>query len=283
MVPANASVDLERVFLFIVEVEPRHLRGIETITSTAKASATSTEAYVVDIVCVAHAEDLQVAAHVSSEGAAAVAVFCTHACIDVGHEAFVHARFDAEVEHGLLIPVVDTGDTGQVALLVISLHLINNGSRDVLHGRLRVSGHELFAVDKNLLYLFAVDRDLSVIVDLGTGQSLDELLDGGAFGGAVSAGVVDEGVFFQYDLLRLCRHRSFFEHDGISGKEDGAQLYVGILLNGYRPCESLIADAGNLQDELSVGRRFDRELTVIAGGGSRDEGRVVLQQLHRSE
>ena len=163
------------------------------------------------------------------------------------------------------------------------LHLINNGSRDVLHGRLRVSGHELFAVDKNLLYLFAVDRDLSIIVDLCTGQSLDELLDGGAFGGAVSAGVVDEGVFFQYDLLRLCRHRSFFEHDGVSGKENGAELHIGILLDGYRPCEGLVADAGDLQDELSVGRSFDRELTVIARGGSRDEGGVAFQQLHRGK
>ena len=283
MVPACAAIDFDLVFFLVVDVQSRHLRGIETITSAAKATATSTEAHVVDIVGVAHTEDLQVAAHVSAKGAAAVAVFCTHASIDVGHEPFVHARFDAEVEHGLLIPVVNAGDTGQVALLVISLHLINNGSRDVLHGRLRVSGHELFAVDKNLLYLFAVDRDLSIIVDLCTGQSLDELLDGGAFGGAVRAGVVDEGVFFQYDLLCLCRHRGFFEHEGVSGKENGAELYVGILLDGYRPCEGLVADAGDLQDELSVGRSFDRELTVIAGGGSRDEGRVVLQQLHRSE
>ena len=120
--------------------------------------------------------------------------------VEIGHIAVVHAFLDGEVEHGLLVAVVDACDARLVALLVIELQALDDGDRDVLQGSLHVAEHELLAVEQDFLHLFSVDGDVAVFIDLGTRNALDEFLDGRPFRRAVGFWVEDDGVLLHHNL-----------------------------------------------------------------------------------
>ena len=222
MVPSDATVDFDDVFLLIVDICSAHLRGVESIAVSAEA-ATSAKSHVVDVVGVAHDEDTCLLVKQSAEESLGIPLFGTYTEIDVGYGALAHTRLGTEVEHRLLITVVDTRDPCQVTLLVVSFHLVDDACRDVFHGRLGVAGHKLLTVEHDLLHFLAIDGDLAIVVDLCAGQSLDEFLDGGALRSTVGGTVVYKGVLLERHLQGLRRHLCLFEHHGIGVDDNVAQ------------------------------------------------------------
>ena len=49
--------------------------------------------------------------------------------VEVSHVSAIHTLLDGEVEHGLLLPILNTRDTSLVALLVVELHILDDGDR----------------------------------------------------------------------------------------------------------------------------------------------------------
>ena len=193
MVPVDAGLGNEEVGLLVVVVQHTRLHGVQTIaahtaTAAEAATATTAKAHVVGVVGVSHSHDAVVATHVHTEDAACVAVLRTCGQVDVGHRTAVHAGAQSEVEHRLLVAVVNTGNTSQVALLVVGADALDDAGRQVLQGCLSIA--ELLVVDLNLRYLLTVNLDVTVIVDFGTRQSLHQFLDDGTLRGAVGIGII---------------------------------------------------------------------------------------------
>ena len=270
VVPSDTTVDFDNVFLLIVDIGATHLRGVESVAVSAE-SATSAKSHVVDIVGVAHDEYTGFLVKQSGEEPLGIPVFGTHAKVDVGYGTFAHARLGTEVEHRLLITVVDTGDACQVTLLVVGLHLVDDARRDILHGRFGISGHKLLAVEHDLFHLFAVDGDLAVVAHLSAGQSLDEFLDGGALGSAVGSTVIYKGVLFERHLQGLRCHLCLFEHHGIGVDDDVAQGQVVLSLHLQTLDGGDIADARNLQQVLAGSRRLNDKLTAVVAHRAGDK------------
>ena len=168
MVPTDATIELQAVLLFVVEVDARHLRSRQALSACSPATATVGESHVVDVIGIAHKEEFHVVLHPSSEDAAAIAVACTCSQVGIQHDTFVHALLNAKVEHRLFLAVIHATDACLVALFVVGLDTFYDARRQVLQRRLRVTGHKLLAVDHDLLHLLAVDGDFAVIVNLCT-------------------------------------------------------------------------------------------------------------------
>ena len=193
MVPVHAGLGNEEVGLLVVVVKHTRLGSVQTAaahaTATAEATAaTAAEAHVIGIVGVEHTHQAMVAAHHHAKQASGIAVFRTRSQVGIGHRTAVHAGTQSEVEHGLLVTVVDTRDTGQVALLVVGADTLDDAGRQVLQCCLGIA--ELLVVDLDLRHLLTVDLDVTVVVDLGTRQALHQFLNDGALRRAVGIGII---------------------------------------------------------------------------------------------
>ena len=182
--------------------------------------------------------------------------------IDVGHDTLVHATLDAEVEHGLLLTVLNAADAREVALLVVGLDTVDDVRRQVLEGRLRVARHELLTIDEDLLDLLAIDLDGTVVADLSARQTLDELLDNRALGRAERARVIYKGIGLERHLRGMSRHRGAFQHDGIGLEGDGAGMEILAFADGELLDIGLETYIGDLQGVSSVAGSLDREAAI---------------------
>ena len=127
-------------------------------------------------------------------------MFRTASNVEVRHISAVHAFLYREVEHGLLLAVIDASYARLVRLLVVELQVLDDADGDVLERRLDITEHELLAVEQNLLHLLAVDGDFTILVDFGTGNALDEFLDGRTLRRTERFWVVDNGILSDDDL-----------------------------------------------------------------------------------
>ena len=125
-------------------------------------------------------------AEVVDHGPFHVAVLGACGEVDVAKYTLIHAFLHRQVEHGLLLTVVNAGDTGQVTLLVVGLQLIHHIHGEVLQAGLHVAAEELLAIHHQLLHLLTIDLHVTIFIHLGTGEFLDQLLQHSALGGAVS-------------------------------------------------------------------------------------------------
>ena len=194
MVPAHGAVPLQFVLLLVVEVQRTHLCCLQAVAATATeaaATATTAKAHVVDIVGIDKGHRAPVVLHHGTHGTTTVAATRANAGIDVGKHTAVHAALQSEVEHRLVVAVVDARHATQVALLVVGFYAVHDRGGQVLDGRLRVAGHELLAVDEDLLHRLAIDLDGAVVVDLGTGQLLHQFLHHRALRGLIGRSIID--------------------------------------------------------------------------------------------
>ena len=285
MVPAHASVHLQLVilpvFLLVVEVGAQHLRRLQAAPTSAEASAAPAESAPVDVLGIAESEHAELVFEAHRHGAGGVAVLGSVGQVGVGDETLVHALLHTEVENGLFLAVVDAGDTGQVALLVIRFHLFYNGCGQVLQCRLGVAHHEFLAVHENLLHLLAVDGDVAVVVNLCSWQALYQLLHHRPLWSAVGRGVVDECVL-------LCRHFQRASGHGGSLQHYGVRLHGDCSCGGFSPpaqadvlVHGLEADARHLQNVLAVGGSLHAERAVCGGQAALHHCAVCLQEFHR--
>ena len=280
MVPAHAAAQFQAVGILIVGVQTHHLRSLQAVapaTAEASAAATAAEAHVADVVGLGEAHQPHRAVEAGSHQAARIALLGAQSGVDVGEGAAVHAALQSEVEHHLLLAVVDARDAGLVALLVVGLHALHNRCGQVLDGRLRVAGHELLAVDLNLLHLLADDGDGAVIADLGTRQFLHQLLDDGAFWRLVGAGVINQGILLRIDLRQVLHHLDVLEHLRVDLHGQRAQIDRPSA-DGYRLEECLISNVGDAQDVGAVLLGRHRELSAEICLSIGDERAVVLEQ-----
>ena len=144
--------------------------------------------------------------------------------IEVRHIATVHTLLDGEVDNRLLLTILNTRDTRLVALLVVELHVLDNVDGDVLQGCFYVAKHKLLAIKQNLLHRFAIDGDITVLIDLGTGDALDEFLDRRTLGRTVGIWIIDQRILFDNDLCGTTCHNSFFQQDGLRRHEQHTHI-----------------------------------------------------------
>ena len=115
MIPSDARVDCKYLRQLIVDVRPEHFRCGETIGPAHTESATATrESAVADVVCGTEPHDAEIILHVCHHQTLGITVVCSDGEVRVSHEAFVHATLYAEVEHCLLLPVVNASDACEV-------------------------------------------------------------------------------------------------------------------------------------------------------------------------
>ena len=109
MIPAHTTIELQAVFLFIVDVDTKHLRGIQSLTLLPPTASTAStgEAHIIDIVGAREEHHLHVILHHSTHTPACITVLSTYGKIDIGHKAMIHTFFDTEVENGLLLTILD--------------------------------------------------------------------------------------------------------------------------------------------------------------------------------
>ena len=202
MVPAHATIPLELILYFIVEVGTHHLRGVQSLTllTPSASAATAWEAHVVDIVGTREEHHLQIVFHHGSHASAKVTAVRADTEIDIGHETFVHTWFDTEVEHRLFLTVLDTTDAGEVALLIVGLDAVDDVGGQVLEGGLRVACHELLTIHEDLLHFLSVDLDGSVVIDLSTRETLHEFFHHRTFWRTEGTCIIHKGVGLQRHL-----------------------------------------------------------------------------------
>ena len=215
MVPTDATIQGNQVCLLIVQVQTRHLSSCQTLTATTETATAATKAHIIHVVGTGHEECLEVILHQTTEDTAAITILGTCSQVGIEHDTFIHTCLDTKVEHGFLLTIVNTTDASQVALLVISSYALDNVCWQVLHGSFRIARHKLLTINLNLLYLFTVDGNLTVVINLSTRQTLYQFLYDRTLWCTVGRSIIYKGVGLDYHLRRITSNRGTFQHDSI--------------------------------------------------------------------
>ena len=145
----------------------------------------------------------------------------------VAEDAVHHALLDAQVNHGLILTVVDAGEGGLLALLLNHLHLLDEFGGDVLGGQLRVVQEEGLAVDGNLGDGFTVGGDGAVLVHFHTGELLKEVFQHIVVADLEGRGVVFHRIFLDDDGVTHGAHGRSVQHFQVLFHLDDAQVGIG--------------------------------------------------------
>ena len=201
--------------------------------------------------------------------------------VGIGEDTLVHATLNAEVEHGLLVAVIDACDLGKVALLVIRLHLVDDAGGKVLHSRLGVADHKLLTVHLYLLHLLTVDGYLTVVAYLRTGQALHQFFDGGTFRCAERRSVVYEGVLAERHLRCVGSDGGALEHDSGSLGSDFAETDVLRRVGDVDiTIRVVVAHAGDFEDVRALAVHLQGELSTVVCNRTGYVRAVLAKKLH---
>ena len=134
MIPAKRGIELELVLQLIVIVGSYHLAGIQTVGTAPEPSArtTATESTVAGIIGIGKEHESVVVIEITTHTTHIVAALVAYTQVDVGNQALVHTLLHTEVEHGLLLAVIDSGYLREITLLIIRLDLVDDAGRQVL-------------------------------------------------------------------------------------------------------------------------------------------------------
>ena len=234
MIPAHAEVDFQFIVIIIVEVGAQHLTCVKTTTVPPSG-------ILFFIIKVAQQYKARFIGKAAGHASRCIAVLGTCSQVEIGHVATVHTFLNREVEHSLLLTIVDTSDTRLVALLVVELHILYDVYRDILQRSLNIAKHKLLTINKNLLHFLTINGDVSVFIDLGTRNTLDEFLDRRALGGAIGLRIVHKSVFFHYHLCCATSNYSLLQHDTLRLHQQIAKVLTGITTQRHLALDGLIA------------------------------------------
>ena len=268
MVPAHAGVGLQLLAVVVVQVRAQRLAGVQS-------AAVPPAGVLVLVVGVAHQHEAGLVGEAATHGTRGIAVLRATGQVEVGHVAPVHAPLDGEVEHGLLVAVLDASDAGLVTLLLVELHVLDDAHGQVLQRRLDVAEHELLAVEQNLRHRLAVESNIAVVVDIGTRHALDELLNGRALGRADGLGIIDERVLAHHHLGGTARDHRLLQHHALGLHQQVAQFLVLVAAQRHLAHQRLEAHRRNLQAEGAARRSFNREVSPLVGHRTAHERAVV--------
>ena len=209
VVPTEAEVHLQLVVVVVVQIGAEHLSGIQSATVPPAC-------VLLFIVEIAKQDEASLVGETTGHSPRSIAVLRSSGKVEVSHVATVHALLDTEIEHGLFLTVLDASDACLVTLLVIEFQVLDNAYGNVLQGCLHIAEHELLTVEQDLLHLLAVDGDITILVDLCTGDALDELLYGRTLRCTESLGVVHDGVFADDNLCGTSCDDGLLQHRGLA-------------------------------------------------------------------
>ena len=90
--------------------------------------------------------------------------------------AVLHPFLYRKVDHSLVLAVIHSGQSRQIALAVYHLKLFDHFHRQILGCYLGVVGEKFLAFDEYLLHLLAVGCDLALRIDLHARQAFEQIL-----------------------------------------------------------------------------------------------------------
>ena len=211
MSPIDIAVHLESLTVVITHVQTQCFLASETIRATTSATTStvtrsSRRTSAVGIVGIAYERELRLLSKAIGSQPPRVSVMRAIAaiCIDIISE--VHAFLHPYINDRFFLAVVNTCDLRHIRLLVVMLQLVDNGCRQVLQSRLHIVGKELLAVKQNLLHLLAVDSHLTIL-NLCTGQTLNEFFQYRPFRQPIGICIVYQRVLYLLHLWQVARHR----------------------------------------------------------------------------
>ena len=271
MVPADATIQCDEVCLLVVHVYTHHLGSCQALSTTTEAATSTTKTHIVDVVGTCHQERLEVVLHDTTENTASIAVLRTCSQVGIDHDTLVHTCLDAEVEHGFFLTVIDTADTGQVTLLVVCAHALNNRGGQVLHGGLRITRHKLLTINLNFLHLLTVDGNLTVVIDLSTRQTLHQFLHNGALWCTVGRSIIYKGVGLHNHLCGITRHNGVLQHDSVGLQFQRTQCDILVVGNVDTLGIRFKTYTSHLQDVVACLWCCYAELSFHRGQSTRNE------------
>ena len=278
-VAAHAELVLV-LFRAYVEVEAHVLAGCDaSVAAEARKSLLSAvgEAQAVGIVAAGQDGELVAVVEVVGHDIAGIAVVGSIAGVDRAKPSVGHAGLDGEVDHGLVLAVIHSCESCQVALAVDDLQLVDHVGRDVLAGHGGVIGKEFLAVDEYLLDLFAIGGDLAVAAHLHAGQALEQVLNHGIGLGLVGVGVKLDGVLLDRDGGLHADDGCLLEHDGAGLESHHAHVDIAtIVANGHTVRGLVIAHVAELDDISSGLDVLEVKHSVEVGRCSLDKCAVLL-------
>ena len=124
VVPTEAEVHLQLVVVVVVQISAEHLTGIQSATVPPAC-------VLLFVVEIAKQDKASLVGETTGHPPRSIAVLRSSGKVEVGHVASVHAFLDAEIEHGLLLAVLDAGDACLVTLLVIEFQVLDNAYGNV--------------------------------------------------------------------------------------------------------------------------------------------------------
>ena len=191
------------LLVFVAGIQRCRLRLALTLVVAATTSATSREVAVVDIVGITHKRIAHGTKGFHGRQSDAVAPIRADAKVGIGLQTFAHASLGHKLQHEVVVTVVQSRHPCQVALLLVSLHLVNHIRRQVLHHCIVVARHEVATVHLEFPHALAVDADLAVVVNLRARQCLHQRLDDAALGNTEGVGIVHHRVVLHQHLRQI--------------------------------------------------------------------------------
>ena len=229
-------------------VDSGHVGGGDSAAAAAHAAAAHTAhhvagevgaALVVDVVAVEDKAELRLVGEAAYEGVALIPEFALRAVArgkvgpdsaeHVAEQAAHHSGLHGEVDHRLLLTVVDSRELGLLRLLLDDLELVDHLGGDVLGCELGVVEEEGLAVDGDLGDGLAVGGYGAVFGHLHSGELLEQVLEHVVVGGAERGRVIFYGVFLDYHRIAERRDGGCVDLFGVGAELYLPQVDVGIL------------------------------------------------------
>ena len=238
MIPGDASAHSQLVLLLIADVQSTSLRLTLSLSVTTSSSASSAEVSVVHVVGITHKRIAYIAEGLHGCQSDAIAPIRTDADIRIGLQSSSGTSLRDEFQHKVVITVVNTCQSTQVTLLVVSLYLINHIRWQVLHHCIIIACHEVTSVQLKAFHVLSVDADFTVVINLSAWQSLYECLDDRAFWYTIGVGIIHYRIILDNHLRQIGCHYGIGQLQGIR-----RQLYLAQRL-GVAGCQRHTLFAG---------------------------------------
>ena len=200
MIPCDSTAQFQLVLLLVTDVQCASLRFALSLPVASSSSPSSTEVTVVHVVGIAHKRIAYVTKGFHGCQSDAIAAVCTIADVWIGLQSFSGTTLGHKLQHEVVVTVVNVCQTAQVALLVVSLHLVNNIRGQVFHHGIVVARHEITSVQFEALHVLSVNADFTVIINLGTRQSLYQRLDDRSLRHTIGIGIIHHRIVLDNHL-----------------------------------------------------------------------------------
>ena len=254
-------------------------RGGDARVASTSTSAASTTVRIVDVSNHTSLSPILETIHIE---ALAIALMRTASQVNIAKPTLLHALLDGEVNHRLLLSIINTRHTSHIRLLVVGFHLIHNLAWEVLHRDALVVAKELLAIHENLRDALSVDFDVAVVIHLCPRQLADEFLQHTTLRHLESVGIENNRVLLHLDRFQRTSHHGSLQLDARRHKHDGTHVLFALLARHLHLVEEImIANVGNLHHIIARRHIFHGKEATRVRNGTRHQPRCVsMKQLN---